>query len=81
MFECEGIPCCHILCTLKGNALRELPSYYVLNRWTKLAGKKPIFSTDGTVLEVCSQTQHEGKLISYTWLEFMDCMEIAGRGP
>ena len=79
MFECEGIPCCHILCILKGKVLRELPSYYVLNRWTKQAAKKPIFSTDGTVLEGCSQTQHEDKLISDTWLEFMDCMEIAGR--
>jgi len=32
MFECEGIPCCHILCVLKGKPLRELPSYYILSR-------------------------------------------------
>jgi len=32
MFECEGIPCCHILCVLKGKALLELPTYYTLNR-------------------------------------------------
>jgi len=31
MFECEGIPCCHILCVLKGKALHELLSYYILN--------------------------------------------------
>ena len=80
MFDCEGIPCCHILCILKGKVLRELPSYYVLNRWTKLAANKPVFSMDGTVLEGCSRT-HEDKLISDTWLEFMDCMEIAGRDP
>jgi len=81
MFECEGIPCCHILCILKGEVLRELPSYYVLNRRTKQTVKKSIFSADGTVLEGCSQTQHEDKLISDTLLEFMDCMEITGRDP
>ncbi|KAJ8421465.1 hypothetical protein Cgig2_011605 [Carnegiea gigantea] len=67
--------------TRQGKALCELPSYYVLNRWTKPAAKKSIFSTDDTVLEGCSQTQHEDKLISDTWLEFMDCMDIAGRDP
>jgi len=29
MFECEGIPCRHILCVLKGKGLHELPSYYI----------------------------------------------------
>jgi len=81
MLQCEGISCCHILCILKTKGLRELPSYYVLNRWTKLAASKPTFSVDATILEGCSQIQHEDKLISDTWLEFMDCMEIAGRNP
>jgi len=31
-FECEGIPCHRILCVLKGKGLREMPSYYILNR-------------------------------------------------
>ena len=50
MFECQGIPCCHILCVLKGKALRELPSYYIVNRWTKMAASKPVFDVNGTLL-------------------------------
>lgn len=78
MFECEGIPCRHILCILKAK-LDELPSYYILNRWNKMARSKPIFDVDGNVLEGCSQTNHEDKLISNNWMEFMTCMEVAGR--
>ncbi|KAL2930456.1 Protein FAR1-RELATED SEQUENCE 5, partial [Bienertia sinuspersici] len=51
MFECEGIPCRHILCVLKGKCLSEVPSYYILNRWTKMAASKPIFDLDGNILE------------------------------
>ena len=63
MFECEGIPCRHILCVLKAK-VHELPSYYILNRWTKMASSKPIFDVDGNVLEGCSQMKVEEKLIS-----------------
>jgi len=72
MFECEGILCYHILCVLKGKALRELPSYYVVNRWTKMATYKPIFDVDvdGTLLEGRSQIEQEDKLISRNWLDF-----------
>ncbi|KAJ8443465.1 LOW QUALITY PROTEIN: hypothetical protein Cgig2_026252 [Carnegiea gigantea] len=30
-------------------------------------------------IRVCSQIMHENKLISNNWLEFLDCMRIAGR--
>jgi len=79
MFECEGIPCCHILCVLKGKGLREIPSYYILNKWTTTASNKPIFDVNGILLEGCSQVMHE--LISHNWLEFLDCMQIVGRDP
>lgn len=51
MFENEGIPYYHILCILKGKNLCELPSYYILNRWTKMAANKPVFDVNGTLLE------------------------------
>jgi len=66
MFECEGILCCHILSVLKGKPLRELPSHYIVNRWTKMAAYKPIFDVDGTLLEGRSQIQQEDMLISRT---------------
>ena len=53
MFECQGILCSHILCVLKGKALHELPSHYIVNRWTKMAAYKPVFDVDGTLLEGC----------------------------
>jgi len=59
MFECEGFPCCHTLCVLMGKVLRELPSYYVMNRLTKMAGSKSIFDVNGIILEECSQMEHE----------------------
>ena len=77
MFECEGIPYCHILCVLKGKTLRELPTYYILNRWTKMAASKPIFNIDGTLLEAHFQMEHEEKLILRNWLDFLDCMQAA----
>ena len=81
MFECEGIPCCHILCILKVKALHELPTYDTLNRWTKMSSRKPIFDVDGAILEGCSQMEHEDRLISKNWLDFLDCMQVAGRNP
>jgi len=55
MFESEGISYCHKLCVLKGKALRELASYYILNQLTKMVANKPIFDVDGTLLEGRSQ--------------------------
>jgi len=81
MFECEGILCCHILCVLKGKALHELPSYYIVNRWTKMAASKPNFDVDGTLLEGRSQIEQEDKLISGNWSDFLGYMQMAGRDP
>jgi len=80
MFESEGIPCRHILCILKAK-LNELPEYYMLSRWTKMTHAKPIFDVDGNVLEGYSQINHEDKLISDNWMEFLTCMEFARRDP
>ena len=44
-----------------------------------MAANKPIFAVDGTLLEGHSQMEHEDKLISRNWLEFLDCMQAAER--
>jgi hypothetical protein len=33
LFEMMGIPCQHIILTLRGERLYELPSAYILKRW------------------------------------------------
>ena len=66
MFECEGIVCCHILCVLKGKPLCELPSHYIVNRWTKMAAYKPVFYVDNTLSEGRSQIEQDDRLISKT---------------
>jgi hypothetical protein len=33
LFEMMGIPCRHIILTLKGEKISELPSSYILKRW------------------------------------------------
>ena len=40
MFECEGIPCHHILCIFKAK-FYKIPTYYILNRWTKMHQLNP----------------------------------------
>ena len=44
-----------------------------------MASSEPIFDVNGILLEGCSQMMHGDKLISNNWLEFLDCMRIAGR--
>ena len=44
-----------------------------------MAASKPFFDVGGTLLEGCSQIEQEDKLISRNWLEFLDCMQMAGR--
>jgi hypothetical protein len=35
LFEMMGISCCHIILTLRGEKISELPSSYILKRWEK----------------------------------------------
>jgi len=44
-----------------------------------MAASKPFYDVDGTLLEGRSQIEQEDKLISRNWLEFLDCMQMAGR--
>ena len=54
----------------KGKGLHELPSYYILSRWTKIAASKSIFDVNGVLLERCSQMEKKDRLISNNWLAF-----------
>ncbi|XP_057432975.1 protein FAR1-RELATED SEQUENCE 5-like [Lotus japonicus] len=78
MYQSQGIPCRHILCVLKGKGLNEIPSNYILNRWTKLANRKPIFDTAENALEMCSKPENERKIISDVWDHLFKCVEKAG---
>ncbi|KAF1865247.1 hypothetical protein Lal_00004621 [Lupinus albus] len=66
MFESEGMLCRHILFVLKGKGLSEIPKFYIVNRWTTIATSKPVFDYDGNILEACSKSQSQAKMISYT---------------
>ena len=78
MFQSGGIPCRHILCVVKGKNLNEIPSKFIVNRWTKFANKKPIFDMAGNVLENCSESKKDGMLISDVWVKLFRCVEKAG---
>ncbi|KAJ1378335.1 Zinc finger, PMZ-type [Sesbania bispinosa] len=79
MFQSLGIPCRHILCVLKDKGLNEIPSNYIVNRWTKLANIKPIFDISNVVLESSSKPENESKLISDAWDNFLRCMDKVGQ--
>jgi len=46
-----------------------------------MVASKPIFDVNGVLLERCSQMEHEDRLISNNWLDFLDCMQLTGRDP
>ena len=52
---------------LKGKGLTKIPSSYIVNRWTKLANRKPIFDITNNVLDTFSKSENESKLISDVW--------------
>lgn len=79
MFQSQGILCRHILCVLKWKGLNEMPSKYLLNRWTKLATNKSIFYVDGKVLKGSFESKNERQLISEAWDHLYMWMHMAGQ--
>ena len=43
LFETHRIPCRHIVLVLRGARLHELPSNYVLKRWTRKCKRDVVF--------------------------------------
>jgi len=46
-----------------------------------MAAYKPVFYVDNTLSEGRSQIEQEDRLISKNWLDFLGCMQMAGRDP
>ncbi|GJN18619.1 hypothetical protein PR202_gb05795 [Eleusine coracana subsp. coracana] len=51
LMETHGIPCRYIIYVLRSTKLNELPSHYVLKRWTKYCKKKIVYDANGNLLE------------------------------
>ncbi|KAL6849990.1 hypothetical protein ACP4OV_020617 [Aristida adscensionis] len=51
LFQTHGIPCRHIIYVLRGAKLNELPSHYILKRWTKNCKREIVYEADGNLLE------------------------------
>ena len=57
LFEKYGVPCRHLIHMLRTSKLKELPTHYVLKRFTKNCKVDPIFDEDGTLLgEIASSS-------------------------
>uniref|UniRef100_A0ACD5WV83 Uncharacterized protein n=1 Tax=Avena sativa TaxID=4498 RepID=A0ACD5WV83_AVESA len=51
LFKSLGIPCRHVIYVLRGSRIEELPSHFVLKRWTQICKKEPKFDEDGNLFE------------------------------
>lgn len=51
LFESIGVLCSHIIIVLKAERYNEIPSNYVLHRWTKMATRKQVLDAKGNVIE------------------------------
>ena len=48
LFKRIGLLCCHAICVM---SITQIPKPYILDGWTKLAMKKPIFDMHGNLIE------------------------------
>ncbi|VAH85591.1 unnamed protein product [Triticum turgidum subsp. durum] len=72
MFESLGILCSHIIVVLKNDGCNEIPSQYVLHRWTKMAARHLCYDANGHEMEGSSTSLSPiiKKLYSQTWSRF-----------
>jgi len=59
--------------------LNEIPSKYILNRWTKFANRKPVFDIGDIVYENCFESKKDSMLVSNVWDKLFRCVEKAGQ--
>ncbi|KAF7130587.1 hypothetical protein RHSIM_Rhsim10G0164100 [Rhododendron simsii] len=76
MFEFDGIPCRHLLAYLSLMQIRELPSTYILQRWTKTAKAGRVFDDLGShQKEICGSSllvrRHGIFKLAYTILDYI----------
>lgn len=77
MFERKGIPCRHMSSVWKRKRLELIPEKYVLNRWTKMATKKPILGFEGNIMEQCARMVDRKKILNDLWSEIHSCVSLA----
>ncbi|XP_074300941.1 uncharacterized protein LOC141632280 [Silene latifolia] len=80
-FERHGILCRHVLCVLKDQGFKKVPSKYLLGRWSELATCKPIFSYDGQLLANCRAVDVHKNKISELWSELFTCVSLVELTP
>ncbi|KAH9620689.1 hypothetical protein KSS87_015711, partial [Heliosperma pusillum] len=80
-FERHGILCRHALCVLRERGFKKVPSEYLINRWSKLATCKPIFSSDGHLLTDCRSVEVQKNKVSELWSELFTCVSVVEQSP
>ncbi|KAH9612521.1 hypothetical protein KSS87_017088 [Heliosperma pusillum] len=60
---------------------KKVPSEYLINRWSKLATCKPIFSSDGQLLTDCRSVEVQKNKVSELWSELFTCMSVVEQSP
>ncbi|KAH9612774.1 hypothetical protein KSS87_008051 [Heliosperma pusillum] len=80
-FERHGILCRHALCVLRERGFKKVPSEYLINRWSKLATRKPIFSSDGQLLTDCRSVEVQKNKVSELWSELFTCVSVVEQSP
>ncbi|XP_020531997.1 protein FAR1-RELATED SEQUENCE 5 isoform X1 [Amborella trichopoda] len=65
MFEHGGILCRHVLIVFRMKNVMELPSHYIVKRWTRNATNGPVFDENGVELQAES---HTSRILRYNEL-------------
>ena len=74
MFQRKGMPCCHMFLVFKNLGMDEIPSKYVLLRWTNAATITPTFSIDDTVVQQCASLEEMDTMRSELISDFYSCL-------
>ncbi|RZB42838.1 Protein FAR1-RELATED SEQUENCE 5, partial [Glycine soja] len=83
--EQDGMEILHVIDNNEANGrlrevvwkgLTEIPSNYTMNRWTKLANRKPVFDITVNVLNTFSKPKNESYFYNI-WGHFFRCMDKA----
>ncbi|CAO2816090.1 unnamed protein product [Amaranthus hypochondriacus] len=79
LYKRIGILCSHAICVMSARQITQIPKQYILDRWTKIALKKPIFDLHGNVIEESKKCDNMGKLLGQVWCEIFSCVGLAQR--
>jgi len=60
-------------------SLKEIPTCFKVDIWTKLEAKKPIFEVDAIVSTSYAQVGQQNRMISDAWSRLYKCVDLAER--